>query len=144
MGKIADLIAKLDAITTDVVDNGLLTIIKKNQAEALDLNTGQLFEGRDAKDQSLGGYANPRYAAFKQTLNPAGVVDLKLTGSFYQGFFANTDQFPVTFGSNDPKSEMLSEKYGQDIFGLNQNKLETFRQDIKPDVQDLFRSFLKL
>lgn len=135
---------KLDSITDDVLDQALLGIVKQNQSEALDMNAGQLFEGVDSQDQSLGEYRSQSYARFKQSLNPAGVVDLKLTGDFYRGLFVKADQFPVAFDSSDGKSEMLKEKYGEEIFGLDQNNLEQFRQEIKPDVQELYRSLLQL
>lgn len=144
MGKIRDLTEKLKTVNEDVINQGLLTIVKNNQSEALDLNTSQLFAGKDSNDQSLGSYKSAEYAKLKLSLNPAGVVDLKLTGNFYSGFFADTSRFPIQFGSTDEKADTLMQTYGQDIFGLDQTNLEQFRQDIKPDIQNLFKSFLQL
>jgi hypothetical protein len=77
-------------------------------------------------------------------LNSNGVVDLKLTGDFYSGFFALTDSFPITFSSNDSKAESLELKYGKEIFGLDQESLEQFRIEIKPQVQEEFRKIIFL
>ena len=146
MGRLAEIINKLDSITPDVIDEGLLNIVKKNQAEAVSMNVSQLFSGRDSLDQPLGFYKNQRYAALKNYNNPApgyGIMDWKLTGALYSGWYANADQFPVTFGSTDEKFQMLDEQ-NPDGKGLDQNNLETFRQDIKPQIQELFRSLIKL
>lgn len=141
MGKIRELAAKARSITDDDINESILKVVDKNKSEALDLNLKQLFSGRDAKDQSLGRYHSQAYAEFKRSLNPAGVVDLKLTGDFYRGFFAKTDRFPIEFASTDSKTDMLEEKYGKEIFGLDQANLEEFRKEIKPDIGKLFRSF---
>lgn len=142
MGKITELYNKLKSVKPEQIEKGLLKIVEHSKNQALDLNTKQLFEGRDSQGQSLGGYKSQSYAQFKRTLNPAGVVDLKLTGSFYSGFFAKTDKFPVLFDSTDEKTSELKAKYGDEIFGLDQNNLEEFRQEIKPEVQTLFREIV--
>ena len=141
MGRIREYVARLKTINEQVIDSGILKIVQDTKNQAIDLNTKQLFSGRDASGQSLGGYRNPDYAAFKRSLNPAGVVDLKLTGDFYQGFFAKTDSFPVTFDSTDEKTSELKQKYGQ-IFGLDPTSLEEYRQEIKPEVQAYFSKIL--
>jgi hypothetical protein len=144
MGKITDYYNKLKSIKTEDIDKVILKVVDESKNQAIDLNTKQLFSGRDAKEQSLGGYRNQEYAAFKRSLNPAGVVDLKLTGAFYDGFFAKTDKFPVTFSSTDEKTGELMQKYGTEIFGLDQNNLEEFRQEIKPEVQKVFHDIFHL
>jgi len=144
MSRLDDIINKLQSITDDVIDEGLLKVIEKNKSEAIDFNTAQLFAGKDSNDQSFGIYHSRSYAAFKLSLNPAGVVDFKLTGDFYRGFYVNTGKFPITFDSTDSKTDKLKSLGGENIFGLDQANLESFRQDIKPDIQDLFRSFLQL
>jgi hypothetical protein len=144
MGKITDYYKKIAAIKPEDIERGLLKVVEESRNQAIDLNTKQLFSGRDAEGQSLGGYRNANYAAFKRSLNPAGVVDLKLTGSFYDGFFAKTDKFPVMFSSTDEKTGELMQKYGKEIFGLDQENLEEFRQEIKPEVQNLYREILHL
>lgn len=144
MGKIIDFYNKVKAITEEEINRGVLKVVEESKNQAIDLNTKQLFEGRDAQGQSLGGYRSQAYADFKRTLNPRGVVDLKLTGSFYNGFFAKADRFPVMFSSTDEKTGELKEKYGDEIFGLDQSNLEEFRQEIKPEVQSLFRKLLHL
>jgi len=144
MGKLDDIINKLQSVTDDVIDEGLLKVVDKNKSEAIDMNTSQLFSGKDSQGQAFGQYHSQSYAAFKLSLNPAGVVDFKLTGAFYDGFYLRTDKFPITFDSTDEKTDKLKQLGGENIFGLDQENLEKFRQEIKPDVQDLYRSLLQL
>lgn len=147
MGKIDDYVSKLSSVSEDTLDASLLAIVDRNKSSALDMNISQLFAGRDSKDGNLVQYRSDSYAKFKNNLNPKpgfGNPDLKLTGEFYQGFFADTSKFPVIFSSNDSKTEKLLSQYGEDIFGLDQSNLEEFRQEIKPQVQEAFRSFLQL
>lgn len=146
MGKLDEVIQKLDSATPEVIDQGLLNIVRKNQSEAIDMNLDQLFHGRDANDQSLGNYKDESYAAFKNYLNPAagfGTMDWHLTGDLYAGWFMNNDRFPVFFGSTDEKFEIRRQQ-NENAIGLDPQHLENFRQDIKPEVQELFRSLLQL
>jgi hypothetical protein len=144
MGKIKDYLDKIKSVGSQDIEDMLLKVVVESKNQAIDLNTDQLFSGKDANGQSLGQYRNPNYAAFKRSLNPAGVVDLKLSGDFYQGFFARTDKFPITFSSTDEKTGELMQKYGTEIFGLNQDSLEEYRQEIKPEIQKEYRKVLHI
>ncbi len=142
MGKIKDYLEKIRLVSPEDIEDMLLKVVDESKNQAIDLNTSQLFSGKNANGESLGSYQNPEYAAFKRTLNPAGVVDLKLTGDFYLGFFARTGKFPITFFSNDEKTSELIQNYGTEIFGLNQDSLEAYREEIKPEVQKEYRKIL--
>lgn len=146
MGRLDEIISKLQSITEDVIDQGLLKVVEKNKSEAIDLNTRQMFAGKDSQGQPLGGYRNQQYAAFKNYLNPApgfGVMDWKLTGKLYNEWYVDTSKFPIQFGSTDEKYATLKQQ-NEEAAGLDQTSLETLRQDIKPDIQELFRSLLRL
>jgi hypothetical protein len=139
MSRLRDYVARLKSINQKTIDDGVLKIVQETKNQAIDLNTKQLFAGRNSKGESTGSYRNEEYARFKRSLNPAGVKDYKLTGDFYSGFFANTDSFPVTFDSTDSKTSLFRDG---DLFGLDETSLEEYRQEIKPEVQDLFRVIL--
>lgn len=124
----------------------ILTILRDIEPQLIDLNTNQLFSGVDSKGFLLKPpYADINYKDFKQTLNPKGVVDLKLTGDFYDGFFAKVDKFPLVFGSTDEKSSELESKYGKDIFGLSKNSLTQIgKGTIAPEYIKELRKILEL
>lgn len=139
MGKIEDVIGRLkvsEAEQTKVI----LEIIDRNKAIVLDLNTKQLFEGRNNKGEQIKPpYKNPKYAEFKRTLNPFGVVDLRLTGDFHNSFFINDTSFPITFGASDEKTGELVQKYGEDIFGLTVASKAELSEQIREEIKDYYR-----
>lgn len=130
----------LRTITERVVEKDLLTVIKEHEITALDLNTAQLMRGED----SQGHFVNPPYqsidyAEMKLHLNPAGVVDLKLTGRFHNSFYLRAGSFPISIWARDKKTNMLVAKYGAKIFNLQQGSIRFFQEDIKPDFTQRMR-----
>jgi hypothetical protein len=144
MGRLRDYTKRLSGVTVEDQEKAILNVFNDNRQTALDLNTGQLFQGRDSLGKPLMEYHNEEYAQFKRKLNPKGVTDLKLRGSFYKGFFAYAHKFPILFSSTDVKTEMLEEEYGKDIFGLDKESKDTFNKDIKGDVQAYYHKLLSL
>lgn len=142
MGKLRDYIQKLDAVTKEAQLEAILEIIRRNVYYLVDLNTGQLMMGIDANGEKLKEYANAVYAAFKKHLNPLGVTDLKVTGDFHSGFYADMKQFPITFWSTDEKTDELVYEYGKDIFGLTEESKDLFIQQIYQEVIEYYRSII--
>lgn len=141
MGKLKDIANKLAGITPDAIDAKILQIIRDNQTLIIDLNLFQLDSGKDSNDVPLDPpYRNANYAEFKLYLNPKGVVDLRVTGRFWAGFFMKADKFPITFGSTDEKAGALEAKYGKEIFGLDKQHLEEVSRGM---VLPLLQSYLR-
>lgn len=125
------------------MEETVLSSFRKNAAQIIDLNLLQLDSGNDSLGRPLDPpYRNVNYAEMKLHLNPKGVVDLRLTGDFWAGFFMNAQQFPITFGSTDAKSPNLEAKYGAQIFGLDQTSLGTAKEIVLPEVHEAFRNAL--
>lgn len=138
MGKIQDMATKLRKDgSVEAVEKALLNIVKKNESEALDFNRSQLLGNRDSEGESLGEYASIAYANLKGSVK----VDLKLKGDFQNELFIVTERFPIMFGGNDKKTEMLKERYG-DILGLDKQNKGAFAQEIKPEVQAFYRGLI--
>lgn len=96
-------------------------IIELTQDELIMLNQRQLFTQSIDKDgDELGGYATANYTEFKKGLNPQldGLVDLYVTGDFYNGFFVTVEGETFMIGSSDSKSSKLENQYGKAIFGI--------------------------
>ena len=87
----------------------------------------QEFKQGDNPDGSaIGQYKNKDYQSMKMRMNPlaGGDVDLILTGKFSnQMFVKSLGNSRFIFKSKDKKEDMLKEKYGEQIMGLNE---ETF------------------
>lgn len=141
--KITQLRDRLASVTVEEQESNILRILKENESYLLDLNTGQLLKGVDSDALPLKPvYKSERYAAFKLTLNPEGVVDLRLTGAFYHGFFIEADKFPVIFDSTDEKTSELKSRYGDKIFGLDQISKEDLVGHLRTQIQDYYKNLL--
>ncbi len=123
-----------------------LRLARENDTRYIDLNQEQLFRGVDSNDRLLKPpYASKYYAKLKLSKNPAGVVDLKLTGAFYNEFFLSAASFPIFLGSADEKTFMLVNKYGKEIFGLDKkNRGVVAKNVIRPGLTKYFRAITNL
>jgi hypothetical protein len=115
-------------------------IISNTQPELIKTQQDQLFHGKDKDDKDLMSYASDIYADLKQRMNPLGVTDLKLTGSFYKEMFVDVGGDSFEINSMDDKADDLTAKYGN-IWGLNTQGrtsyiLETFRPQLRQRVED--------
>ena len=122
--KIREIAERLKKESQVVIATKVLQMIEADKKLLLQLNKQQLFESTDAKGKPLGEYKNLHYASKKGRRT----IDLFLTGDFYNGFFIETKEFPVVFGSNDSKSKWLVKRFGQDIFGLSKESLNVYIQ----------------
>ena len=144
MGSLRDYGAKLKEIKNDDVEKGILKIIDDNKHIAIDLNTTQLMSGKDSNGDMLDHYRSPGYADFKLSLNPKGVTDLRVTGAFQDSFFIKDDKFPISFSATDEKTDELTKKYGEQIFGLTKESLGTLNEDLLPYIQEYFKKLVSL
>ncbi len=118
----------------------------ENQEEILDLNVAQLEVGENALGNLLDTYTTNEYSEFKQALGskaPFGVADLILEGGFTEGFTLVREGNEFRFTSTDFKTDMLTEDWGEDIFGLQEKSitiispaiLESFLIQIRNDTK---------
>jgi hypothetical protein len=144
MGQLRNYIAYLKTITQGQQERAVLDIVKANEPVAVDLNTSQLMQGKDANDDAI----TPAYTPFTQEIKrgkrqPTDRVTLKDEGDFHQSFFIRTEKFPVVFAATDWKTEDLKAKYGDQIFGLTKANLGILNQDyLKEEIQQYYRSLL--
>lgn len=140
MGVIAKYIEQLQRASDAEQTRNILVVVKRNEAIILDLNEAQMFKGIDGDFLPIyPPYASPSYAYFKLSLNPLGVVDLKLTGSFYRNRFVVADKFPVYIDDRDSKTPMLLEKYGSAVLQLTQDSKDKVAEQDKEEIIDYYR-----
>lgn len=133
--KLANNAAKID------IAKIVLEEVQRDEAFLIRANQTQLQDNKDSNGKSLGKYKSKSYAAFKGRLT----IDLLLSGDFYKGFFVKARKFPIIFGSSDKKTKILTNKYGEAIFGLTKQNLGLFNKDILlPRVQDRIRKILHI
>jgi hypothetical protein len=98
--------------------------------DLIDENTAQLDAGLNSNGYELPEYRSDEYAAFKGRTIP----DLKLTGDFWEGFVIEQTKSNLKIWSTDSKTDKLVKKYGSDIFGLTDERLDRLIKDqIYPD-----------
>ena len=148
MGKLFALRDKLLQLTPDAIGDQLLVIVKQNEEVATNLNTDQLFAGKDSEGNDLPDYSKRSVEVFGKKAGPWRLFE---TGDFYRGFFTNTDRFPIVFGSHDQKTgkiadALLSKGHNPDlIYGLQKQNLANFNKNyVLEGVQKFSRGFLGL
>lgn len=109
--------------------------IEEKQGLIIGLNTRkQLYEkGIDSMGQPL----EPPYTGFTKSIKrrkgqPVNRVTLKDTGAFYEGFEIGIEPNFIDIFSTDNKSKKLTDKYGDDIYGLTDENTAILAEQIKP------------
>lgn len=108
-------------------------IMKENEQDVVELNRQQLLQGLTAENDLVGEYRSVGYAIQKERMNPKagfGNVDLKFTGEFYTGFSLIIDGNQYLIFSVNWKTNKLVKKYGDGIFGLNDESRRKLWTDI--------------
>ena len=114
-----------------------------NSAEIIRLNTDeQLYQGRDAKGQPL----RPRYHPITRDIKrakgqPFDRVTTRDTGAFHRAFKVTAKKKELAVTSTDPKAPDLEAKYGA-LYGLDPTNLQTFTDDLRPEVVRRFDKHL--
>jgi hypothetical protein len=116
------------------------SVMQSNSGVFIKLNKEQMLSGK-GKTKNIGRYLSGVYARFKAEMNPkpgTGNVDLRLTGSFQDQMFMKVQGEGFEIGSTDSKAGDLENKYGVQIFGLNDGSRVGFIDDyLLPDFHKL-------
>src|SRR5690242_18820939 len=98
MGKLQDIANGLSELTEESIKQAALQSFSDNQRAATDLNTDQLFQGKQADGGFLPDYSERSVTVFGK---PPGPMRLFETGAFYRGFFVKVEKDKAVFGSTD-------------------------------------------
>lgn len=125
MALISQMITRLEKLKAN-----LTTLVEESfddvKTKAAELNREQLSKGLKASGKEL-----PPYSVSSQKRGKTGLIKLYDTGAFYGGIGALAESNKVIFFSDDSKSTMLQQKYGDDILGLTKESKIKF----KPEMQ---------
>lgn len=109
-------------------------VIAKNEEHLIQLNQNQLYkDSSDSEGNQLQQYNSIEYALEKSKMNAGvgfGNTDLYYTGAFYRGWSLLITNTGFLFDSSDSKTSDLISKYGQNIFGIRKDNLESFTVNI--------------
>lgn len=108
-----------------------------SQADYVKLQKDQMLHGLNRDNEKIGIYKSAAYADYKfekNSLAGKGTPDLKLTGAFYSGIFADARSEGIVVDSLDSKTDDLLHKYSEKIFGLGPVRIVAFRSVVHPKV----------
>lgn len=96
-----------------------LEVVYDLEAEITEANKSMLWEGKKSDGSDMPPYARK-----------SGKIRLYDQGFFYQGFYVErTGSFPIVLNSGDDKRDMLVERYGETIFGLDKVAIAELAKD---------------
>jgi hypothetical protein len=124
-----------------------LAIVKEDDEEILDLNRGQLFEGKQADGTDIEG----GYSRYTEAINEGETFEfngktkrknfnetyfLKDTGEFYDSFKLETkeESFVISANTQKPDNNLLI--YGKNLVGLTKENLQNLTIDL---TQQLYK-----
>lgn len=112
MGSILSMLRKVEALDTDKVINQSID----ETAEALEeINRQRMNEGVKSDGSTM-----PKYSFISQTVYgyPDTAIKLKNTGAFQRSITVKREGDKIVQTSTDEKTELLVDKYGEEIFGV--------------------------
>ncbi len=96
-----------------------LEVVYDLEAEVTEANKSMLWEGKKSDGSDMPPYARK-----------SGKIRLYDQGFFYQEFYVErTGSFPIVLNSGDDKRDMLVERYGETIFGLDKVAIAELAKD---------------
>lgn len=135
---VAEAIRRLSRITEQELQEETRKIIQRDP-KLIEAKVNEFKRGENPDGSRIGFYRNPAYRNLKRSFNPeaGGTVDLIFTGSFTNQLFVQSEgNRKFIFDSYDEKRDLLGSKYGNQIFGINQN---TFNERQKAYGVDLVK-----
>jgi hypothetical protein len=137
--------AMIERLRAFDVDKEFKIILGQNNQELVKSQQKQMLHGLNSEGKAIGAYKGVVYAEEKYAMNPLagkGIVDLKLTGDFYNAIFTDITGDSIIFDSSDDKTENLEGRYDKHgkIFGLNAaSKKELINQILFPELLSVTR-----
>ena len=124
-------------------DKLLISIVKKNETEILDVHRDQLRRGEfgDGKSPKYpAGYLNEKRQLSSYFSDPN--TDLFVTGSFQESEYFKFSGSNWEIDSRDEKTAKLVGQYGETIFDLNPNSLELAHDIVTPNYNKEYHILL--
>lgn len=108
--------------------------------EATDQQRAQLAQGLMSDDNFLPDYS---FRSVFQYGKEPGPIKLYDTGDFYRGMLLDVRQDIFILESADPKSNMLQNRYGNNIFGFGTKAQAEYILTLKPVFVGRVQNYLK-
>ncbi len=126
-------------------DKIVLEVLKtaENEKFLADLNREQLHNGKKGDGSDiLPGYADRTIERKRRDRQPFDRVTLRDRGNLYEQFTVEFGSEEFTLSADTEYTKYLLSRYGDDIFGLNDDSLEKLREKINPQIVEAVRKLL--
>ena len=119
-------------------------ILNEMDEKVVTLVQGQLAEGRRGDGLLLPPYkeSTKLIKQMNNTILMGDRIALIDTGEFWKGFFATTYKGGIEVDSKDWKRDMLVERYGEEVFQVARDSLETLVEEMLPSLQKKVHDYL--
>ncbi len=112
--------------------------IKRFDPDLLDINQEQMMEGENGDGKPIGELQQPEYIKFKRSIGSRaagkGLADLRVIGDFQDSRYVEHKGDSITIDSKDWKKSRLTKKYGYQIFGIQEKRLDRLiEEQIEPE-----------
>lgn len=121
----------------DAINVAIMNIVRRNEGFIVRLNKEQLESGMNADGVQL-NIRNP-YTAFTRAYKGSSTVDLLDEGDFHESFVIEYEYDEFYIYAKDIKVNVLTVKYGSEIFGLTEESLSKLKVIIQKELADEIR-----
>lgn len=139
--------AHVKSFTVEEQEKKIVEVVLKHEAEIVDLNIGQMMDGKNWDGSDIEPEYRPLTIEIKKAKGQIfDRVTLRDEGVFHGKMYLEGDAFPLQSNSSDVKTGLLDEKYNADkFFGYSEQSKKTITQEVvKQDVQEYYKSIVKL
>lgn len=129
MATTKQLLERVKALDTDKVINDALD---ETMDAVEDINRERMLDGVKADGKQM-----PHYSFISQTVYgyPDEPIKLKATGAFQAGITAKREGEVIHESSDDGKTDMLVERYGENIFGMGGSYKKQYQDEhLRPSL----------
>jgi hypothetical protein len=109
---------------------------KEFEAEIIDMNVKNMDVALDNEGDSFLHKYQRRTIAYKETFGEPYLTD---TGDFKDNMMIKFKKDYLALFSTDGKTPKVIEKFGREVFGLDEEKMEELREMVKPNIINRFR-----
>lgn len=159
MATLQEIITRFEELDSQL-EQIIVDVLTDEKQHILDLNREQLYDGKNSEgiDLSPTYYEDPYFKSLEQavgysdwkdkiTPNPRrtqGVANLFINGFFYKSIDVTINKDGLRFNSSFDDENEISNKYGGNIFGLDDENKEDLNETANPSMISKIRDFLKL
>lgn len=137
MSSLLEFLSKVEKVNVDL---SAAVAIEETASAAVEAQRDQIRQGLKSDGTLMPDYS---FRSVFQYNKPPGPIKLFDTGAFYGGFLIDVRRDIFILDSADPKSTMLQNRYGTEIFGLGYEARVQYIPVLRPVFIKELKSYLQ-